>query len=629
MIIVGLEPNETWPIEVDADSDENNDNDDMPRKAPYTSEIEDLLVSIQESNTRLLKLCLVVQTPFPQKRLVPDTAEQGDIQLVKHRFEHAQRESPWLLEKLAMTMTKCRKYLDSQLRNDELYGRVSTGKPVLHNTQDWDSFEMVAMPKLGLATDTGADKTVDRSLKCPYCRDHIAINDQKAWETHVSEDLKPYICTFEDCTWRTFSDSDDWFSHELQNHRREWVCPEQCQVGPFSTMFEFNIHLLLVHNTDTSQPNQKGALLQSEEPMDRFGEGACLLCTDWDEMLKEKDYDTTSAGKQRFASAEIFKNHLASHMKELVAWTVPEGSEEYEIDAPNVRNQLRDPQPHRFVASISLDKDESQIPLARTNSTDDDVLTLDGKRYAALVEGAQVDHTARSSTNIQPPNIRSSRLNIPMFSPAYYQKRDSANPTRGAGGLSSYLDDDRSGPIRVPRRHGLSSKTTSTSSHAPLPSVVHIQDFEPGSLRRRNPVAHGSGARGGSTHLSQRFRSIGDASTDSDWTYRTKSTWTSIGSEYGEDRSVANHDLLPSDDDEEVSILGSILKFNAERTLSRRRPGTQFEGWAEGEERLESADTSLDQVLESSHPKGLGVAVEQPEDIVAEHNSDSQVSAGS
>ncbi len=38
---------------------------------------------------------------------------------------------------------------------------------------------------------------------------------------HVLRDLRPYVCTFEDCELQLFPDRRTWFSHELKNHRRE------------------------------------------------------------------------------------------------------------------------------------------------------------------------------------------------------------------------------------------------------------------------------------------------------------------------------------------------------------------------------------------------------------------------
>jgi hypothetical protein len=67
--------------------------------------------------------------------------------------------------------------------------------------------------------------------------------------------------------------------------------------------------------------HKASVILQSEEPVGRFYEGACLLCTEWDEMLKVQ---ADASNERPFATAETFKVHLANHLKDTVTWTVPD-----------------------------------------------------------------------------------------------------------------------------------------------------------------------------------------------------------------------------------------------------------------------------------------------------------------
>lgn len=64
---------------------------------------------------------------------------------------------------------------------------------------------------------------------------------------HVFRDLRPYVCTFQDCRKpdRLFQSRHEWFDHELENHRREWFC-NACQ-DPFKTRKLLIGHLTQAH----------------------------------------------------------------------------------------------------------------------------------------------------------------------------------------------------------------------------------------------------------------------------------------------------------------------------------------------------------------------------------------------
>ncbi|KAF8053829.1 hypothetical protein FPV67DRAFT_1443106 [Lyophyllum atratum] len=43
---------------------------------------------------------------------------------------------------------------------------------------------------------------------------------------HVFEDLRPYVCTFQNChrANHLFASRHEWYDHEGTFHRREWYC---------------------------------------------------------------------------------------------------------------------------------------------------------------------------------------------------------------------------------------------------------------------------------------------------------------------------------------------------------------------------------------------------------------------
>ncbi|KAF6232486.1 hypothetical protein HO173_009366 [Letharia columbiana] len=60
-------------------------------------------------------------------------------------------------------------------------------------------------------------------FECPYCRVLCAkrLCNQSAWERHVLRDLRPYVCTYKDCTEadQQYDNIKDWVNHEIKIHR--------------------------------------------------------------------------------------------------------------------------------------------------------------------------------------------------------------------------------------------------------------------------------------------------------------------------------------------------------------------------------------------------------------------------
>lgn len=67
---------------------------------------------------------------------------------------------------------------------------------------------------------------------------------------HVLRDLRPFICTFEKCSQpdRLFRNEKEWYQHELQFHRREWVCRITACGIIFRDLHEFRLHLEADHS---------------------------------------------------------------------------------------------------------------------------------------------------------------------------------------------------------------------------------------------------------------------------------------------------------------------------------------------------------------------------------------------
>ncbi|CAG8953279.1 hypothetical protein HYFRA_00003486 [Hymenoscyphus fraxineus] len=142
-------------------------------------------------------------------------------------------------------------------------------------------------------------------------------------------DLKPYVCTFEECSMAMFRSRNEWFAHETQNHRREWAC-QFCSLPPFSSASEFSNHITSSHGNVLRNSSLKALVLQSEEPVDKIPSTACPLCDEWEEdvnRIQQKLDSTrpkggTSEGKTH-GNLKVFRRHLGRHMEQLALFALP------------------------------------------------------------------------------------------------------------------------------------------------------------------------------------------------------------------------------------------------------------------------------------------------------------------
>ena len=69
--------------------------------------------------------------------------------------------------------------------------------------------------------------SMGKPFECPYCFFVIDIKSTRSWNRHIFKDIKPYVCTFSECSIpdRLYDSRREWYSHEITEHRREdYVC---------------------------------------------------------------------------------------------------------------------------------------------------------------------------------------------------------------------------------------------------------------------------------------------------------------------------------------------------------------------------------------------------------------------
>ncbi|KAK3985658.1 hypothetical protein QBC44DRAFT_384663 [Cladorrhinum sp. PSN332] len=151
------------------------------------------------------------------------------------------------------------------------------------------------------------------TFECPYCHLELSSNDMKnrmTWKRHIFRDLRPYTCTYTTCPTgdKLYSSRSDWIYHEMQIHRRRWVC-EPCQFVALSSG-EMSAHLRSSHSMAESLSKSYSDIY--ERVMDDSQPATCPLC-------------------QMASTLRDMLRHLAQHLESLSLFTLPR----LEADAEN------------------------------------------------------------------------------------------------------------------------------------------------------------------------------------------------------------------------------------------------------------------------------------------------------
>jgi len=152
---------------------------------------------------------------------------------------------------------------------------------------------------------------------------------------------------------RMFRSRNEWFAHELQCHRREWVC-QYCQHKAFGSAAAYSTHLESSHPTILEGSQLESLLLQSEEPVDKISSTACPLCDEWEANLNNSRQDAKrlllNNGKfvEPYGTTKQFRRHLGRHMEQLALFALPiregDGLEDDSSDDDDSEQKSENPQ---------------------------------------------------------------------------------------------------------------------------------------------------------------------------------------------------------------------------------------------------------------------------------------------
>ncbi|KAI5810634.1 hypothetical protein BZA77DRAFT_347640 [Pyronema omphalodes] len=163
----------------------------------------------------------------------------------------------------------------------------------------------------------------DEPFQCPYCFKIVTHegSNYMSWQKHVFRDIRPYVCTFRNCSQasRLYSSRHEWFHHECEFHRLEWRCEYCDEVSSSSQAFKNHItkrhrHLLDIESIAVLVDRSE-RVVESSQP--------CPLCPE------------THTPKR-------LQRHLGKHMQQIALFVLPGSLQEDEEDDDDNVEETKD-----------------------------------------------------------------------------------------------------------------------------------------------------------------------------------------------------------------------------------------------------------------------------------------------
>ncbi|KAI9791856.1 MAG: hypothetical protein M1816_003401 [Peltula sp. TS41687] len=375
----------------DSSTDTETDSCESEEASRPISELRELFLAAAGSVTSLFRLSIVIRNPTPRGRYAKSASmapldDTFDIGHVWQRYPRA-RETTWLLERLGKANTRRRQYFRYRERHGEklsiahepqagerhrkdrgaytiaatqleagsgreAQSHMSGSKPVTKITPTTATTFVVKKPadQIETLSDAGHSMTSyatsvseaphslrvppppemsagGKPFECPYCLTIQKVRSRRAWKRHVFSDLQPYVCTFEECGLRMFSERHVWFEHELQAHRKQWCC-NACSHPSFHSPEPFKNHLRDCHTKAFTEAQLPVLIDMCQIPVEKIRPTACPLCDDWKVMSTDPDSHGTTA----VVTPSQFRRHLGRHLEQLALFALPKRLEDDDMD---------------------------------------------------------------------------------------------------------------------------------------------------------------------------------------------------------------------------------------------------------------------------------------------------------
>lgn len=176
---------------------------------------------------------------------------------------------------------------------------------------------------------------LEREVECPFCCEVHRIENEREWHRHVYKDLRAYVCTFPECNMPCFDHVDEWFNHEMKNHRICFQCP-MCQEDAYDAEQQYWDHMWSSHRAVLESGDTQAILEIGKRPIESISVAECPFCT----TRPAKAAQTiTDAGAPSRVSPVDFKRHLASHLEEVALLSLPIPGSDGRMPASVLRSQ--------------------------------------------------------------------------------------------------------------------------------------------------------------------------------------------------------------------------------------------------------------------------------------------------
>lgn len=236
-----------------------------------------------------------------------------------------------------------------------------------------DASQASSVLQLLTLPEAPVDLTKTQQFDCPYCHFELPLAfssgavGEREWAAHVYHDLKPYMCTFDDCVYegRLYGDKSAWFQHELNFHRSQpvWSC-NMCQTD-FMTADHLEAHLKVDH--DFLSTHQLSHIQESctRYYQDPAPQQHCNMCGQAFDNINELE-DHVGNHLETFALATLLNEELLDE----------EELEGYEIVADYIAGLPERQEPDPDEETISADTQTHPETLLNNDPVDTDTSHL-------------------------------------------------------------------------------------------------------------------------------------------------------------------------------------------------------------------------------------------------------------
>ncbi|OCK77568.1 hypothetical protein K432DRAFT_303903, partial [Lepidopterella palustris CBS 459.81] len=313
--------------------------------------------SAKETLNNLFRISIIIRNASPRDRFAKALTarlnpfnDQFDISHVGHKYSLLETpEKQWLKERLGKAITQRRQFLRyARDHRDKAgftnyTGPTSTLAPTNASTlllsalenkgDDFEDNRSQTSYAMSIGDEDEDSKArlprledVSRGMspfECPFCWTIQDLRKESSWKKHAFSDLRPYICTFEKCDVKLFSDRRDWFEHELRAHRVQWRC-HFCIRESFHSQDKLKKHLELCHAQNLTEDHLQALCEASKHPVDRISALDCPFCQEWEAQLRDKNPNIPAEDIVVVTPAQ-FRHHVGSHMQQLALFAIPRG----------------------------------------------------------------------------------------------------------------------------------------------------------------------------------------------------------------------------------------------------------------------------------------------------------------